>query len=186
MRSNAFGHSGLHDALHCYFGRSCCTPIVVAQGAEELTDVRSRPKVFLTMTIIYTTIAPHTRCWYLTLPTCPPVASLFCFLFVRHSRTGTRSKCTELSTGHRTEHACVSSSFFGCVWNSLTMLTLLRRQAINCTVLSPVSRVNCIVLVTAVNVSNRARGALDQLEFGQLAKEFQVLLRFCVLDMVPR
>ncbi len=66
------------------------------------------------------------------------------------------------------------------------MLTLLRRQAINCTVLSPVSRVNCIVLVTAVNVSNRARGALDQLEFGQLAKEFQVLLRFCVLDMVPR
>jgi len=79
MRSNAFGHSGLHDALHCYFGRSCCTPIVVAQGAEELTDVRSRPKVFLTMTIIYTTIAPHTRCWYLTLPTCPPVASLFVF-----------------------------------------------------------------------------------------------------------
>lgn len=36
--------------------------------------------------------------------------------------------------------------------------------------------------MTAVNVSNRARGALDQLEFGQLA--LNVLLRCCVSNTV--
>ena len=66
--------------------------------------------------------------------------------------------------------------------NSLTML--VRVQAFNCTALRLVSRIHCIALVTVVNVSNRARGALDQLELGQLA--LIVLLRCCVLSTVSR
>jgi hypothetical protein len=55
---------------------------------------------------------------------------------------------------------------------------------LNCTALSLVSRIHRIALVTVVNISNRARGALDQLELGQLARI--VLLRCYVLNTVSR
>lgn len=58
------------------------------------------------------------------------------------------------------------------------------RASIICTALSLVSRIHCIAVVTVVNVSNRARGALEQLELGQLT--LIVLLRCCVLNTKSR
>ncbi len=59
------------------------------------------------------------------------------------------------------------------------------RASIICTALSLVSRIrDCIAVVTVVNVSNRARGALEQLELGQLT--LIVLLRCCVLNTKSR